>query len=65
MVVGAEPTKKPTGLAGFEMAEREGLTPLHFIPLRLCGVRFAEGMIFSLAPNRQSNPVLRKGFSSP
>ncbi len=43
------------------MADREGLTPLHFIALRLCWVRFAEGMVCSLALTLQSNPVLRRG----
>ena len=38
---------KPGAAQGFgDLAEREGLTPLHFIPLRLCGVRFAGEMIF-------------------
>ncbi len=47
------------------MADREGLTTLHFIALRLCGVRFAEGVIFSLALDGQSNPLLCKGIASP
>ena len=43
------------------MADREGLTALHFITLRLCEVRFAVEIIFSLALDGQSNPVLRRG----
>ncbi len=44
------------------------LTTLHCITLRLCGVRYAVGMICSLGLTLQSNPFpsLRcgKGFSS-
>ncbi len=44
------------------------LTTLHCIMLRLCGVRYAVGMICSLVLTLQSNPFpsLRcgKGFSS-
>ena len=46
------------------MAEGVGLTALHFIPLRPCGVRFAEGWKFRQREIGSQTRCLRQGFSA-
>ena len=44
-------------IIGYFIRGREGLATFRCAPLRPCGLRFAEGMIFRHGRNRQSNPV--------
>ena len=46
------------------MAEREGLTTLHFIPLRLCGMRWRGGNDFFANAHSAVKPGASQEFSS-